>query len=242
MNPLEKLLGVNWRTSLTAALAAITSALTIVAALPAQLGELSTIIPEEWKPLVIKAGIAATVLLKLINGFVAKDAKVVGNGTATEPNRVPDGEGGNKTLSLALLAGFAACTLAACATDTGDPAKDRRGRVTNAVLQEVGTAAFRIALDSLTQDADSRHVAGEKTNFAHSAAAGLWKESANIVNSGSLVRVVNAWGGHELPTVAAGLAREYARVAPQTPAERAAVIDRMASGLSTAAVFTTPEL
>jgi len=103
----------NWRTTLTATLAAFTSALTLAAALPAQLGDLSTIIPEEWKPLIIKIGIVSTILLKVINGLVAKDRQVSGNGTFAAPTIVNDGSAKNLfplLLAAGLALGASACS------------------------------------------------------------------------------------------------------------------------------------
>lgn len=64
----------NWKTTLSGILAALTSALTAIAALPYQLGEVATIIPAEWKARVTIAGIVATVILRSINSAVQKDA------------------------------------------------------------------------------------------------------------------------------------------------------------------------
>jgi len=54
---------INWR-SLGAALF---SALTILAALPYQLGDLSTIVPTNWKPTIVAVGLVATVILRSLN-------------------------------------------------------------------------------------------------------------------------------------------------------------------------------
>ena len=109
----------NWRTSLTGVLAALTSALTILAALPAQLGELSTIIPEDWKPLIIKIGIVSTVLLKVINGLAAKDRQVSGNGTFAAPTIVNDGSA-KGTFPLILACGLALSASACSSLDRYD--------------------------------------------------------------------------------------------------------------------------
>ncbi len=54
---------INW----TIVGATLTSALTILAALPYQLGDLATIIPPEWKPKVVAAGLIATTVLRIWN-------------------------------------------------------------------------------------------------------------------------------------------------------------------------------
>jgi len=64
----------NWKTTLSGIGAALTSALTAIAALPYQLGDIATIIPPQWKARVTIAGIIATVILKSINSAVQKDA------------------------------------------------------------------------------------------------------------------------------------------------------------------------
>jgi hypothetical protein len=64
----------NWKTTISGIGAALTSALTAIAALPYQLGDVATIIPPAWKARVTIAGIIATVILKSINSAVQKDA------------------------------------------------------------------------------------------------------------------------------------------------------------------------
>jgi di/tricarboxylate transporter len=54
---------VNWK----AIASTLVSALTILAALPYQLGELSTIIPPNWKPTIVAAGLIATIALRVWN-------------------------------------------------------------------------------------------------------------------------------------------------------------------------------
>lgn len=64
----------NYKTTLSGILAALTSALTAIAALPYQLGDVATIIPPAWKTRVVVAGLIATIILKSVNSFVQKDA------------------------------------------------------------------------------------------------------------------------------------------------------------------------
>jgi hypothetical protein len=64
----------NWKTTISGIGAALTSALTTIAALPYQLGDGATIIPPAWKARVVIAGIISTVILKAINAYVQKDA------------------------------------------------------------------------------------------------------------------------------------------------------------------------
>ena len=68
----------NWQTTISGIGAAIFSVLTILAALPYQLGDLATIIPPEWKAKVVTIGIIATTLLRVWNSVQQKDRNVTG--------------------------------------------------------------------------------------------------------------------------------------------------------------------
>ncbi len=54
---------INWK----AIGAALASTLTILAALPYQLGELATIVPPAWKPTIVALGLVATIILRVWN-------------------------------------------------------------------------------------------------------------------------------------------------------------------------------
>jgi ABC-type molybdate transport system substrate-binding protein len=68
----------NWKTTLSAAGAAVLSLLAAVAAAPAELGDVSTIIPAEWKAKVFAAAAISAFLLRVINGTWQKDKDVTG--------------------------------------------------------------------------------------------------------------------------------------------------------------------
>jgi hypothetical protein len=55
---------INWKQ----VIATLTSALTILAALPYQLGDISTIVPAEWKSKIVVIGLVATTILRVWNG------------------------------------------------------------------------------------------------------------------------------------------------------------------------------
>ncbi len=59
----NKMSKVNWK----AIASTLVSALTILAALPYQLGELSTIIPPNWKPTIVVIGLISTIALRVWN-------------------------------------------------------------------------------------------------------------------------------------------------------------------------------
>lgn len=63
----------DWKTTATGVGSALTSALTVVAALPYDLGDASVIIPPKYKEGITIAGIIATILLRVLNGVFAKD-------------------------------------------------------------------------------------------------------------------------------------------------------------------------
>ena len=89
----------NWKTTLTGIGAAVTSTLTILAALPYQLGDAATVIPPEWKSKIVMTGLAASLVLRVLNSIFQKDAPpVAGTGT---------------TMKLGLVV-FAAGFLAGC--------------------------------------------------------------------------------------------------------------------------------
>ena len=67
-------LPANWKTTFSGIGAALFSLLTILAALPETLGPVADTLPPEWKPFLVKAGIAGMVGLKVVNSIVQKDA------------------------------------------------------------------------------------------------------------------------------------------------------------------------
>ena len=78
----------NWQTTLTGTLAAVTSLLTALAALPTELGDVAQIIPPDYKAKIFTVGLVSTLALKVINSFVQADAKALSStadSTATIP-------------------------------------------------------------------------------------------------------------------------------------------------------------
>ena len=63
---------INWKSVASS----VVSALTILAALPYSLGELSAIIPVEWKPRIVGAGLLATVALRIWNAATTASVKI----------------------------------------------------------------------------------------------------------------------------------------------------------------------
>ncbi len=75
---IEKLFSINWRTTLSGGLGALTGLLAMLAAAPYQLGEVALIIPAEWKAKLFLWSAIATALLKMINSALTKDRAVSG--------------------------------------------------------------------------------------------------------------------------------------------------------------------
>lgn len=71
-------LPANWRTTWSGIAASLTALLTVIAGLPYELGNISTIISPDYKAKVVAAGAIATVILKIINALAQKDKYVTG--------------------------------------------------------------------------------------------------------------------------------------------------------------------
>lgn len=69
----------NWKTTLSELGVAITAGLAALAAAPAQLGDVSTILPEKYKSYIFATGLIAAFLLRVIKGSVTADAGTVQN-------------------------------------------------------------------------------------------------------------------------------------------------------------------
>lgn len=77
-NVAEKALGLSWRSTLTGIGTALFSLLTVLAALPYELGDVALIIPAEWKAKVAVTGAIAALILRVLNALVTKDRQVTG--------------------------------------------------------------------------------------------------------------------------------------------------------------------
>lgn len=85
MNPLARIFGPNWRTTLSGVGAAFFGLLSILAVAPYQLGELATFIPPEWKARVLVVSAVSAFILRLWNANVAKDARDTPAAPPTSP-------------------------------------------------------------------------------------------------------------------------------------------------------------
>lgn len=75
---LTKWFGANWKTSISGIGSAVFGLLTLLAALPYQLGDIATIIPPEYKAKIFLYGAAATSALRIWNSLQQKDKSVTG--------------------------------------------------------------------------------------------------------------------------------------------------------------------
>lgn len=124
-----------------------------------------------------------------------------------------------KTLILTLI--FIVTFTAGCATDTGDPVKDRRGRVVN----ELGKQVFNAVLSwGTTQGVDA--LTGRN---GQDAAAGAFEAARSSFDIG---RIVDAYAG---PQVAAVVAQQMAVANPQTPKEKTFFANVIGAALQLAA-------
>ncbi len=75
---MTKIFGANWKTSLSGIGSAIFGLLTMLAALPYDLGSIATVIPVEWKSKLVTIGVVATLVLRVWNSMLQKDKNVTG--------------------------------------------------------------------------------------------------------------------------------------------------------------------
>lgn len=107
------------------------------------------------------------------------------------------------------LIGICISTLqSGCATNTGDPVKDARGRATNQALVEAAKVLGNFAVVSL-QNAAQQEMQNGKVDWGNAATTGLYANSTSILNSGQIERVINAYAGNNLPQTAQAAATAF---------------------------------
>lgn len=75
---IARLLGANWRTTISGVGTALFAGLTALAGLPYELGNVADILPPPWKPIIFKVSLVCTIALKIWNSVVQKDRSVTG--------------------------------------------------------------------------------------------------------------------------------------------------------------------
>lgn len=90
---------------------------------------------------------------------------------------------------MLLAFALALAALFGCATDTGNPTRDRFGRVANATVEEVGTAALKIASSALLKQAQT----GFSSDWGWSLQQGLFENLPSIVSAETFAKIAKAW-------------------------------------------------
>ena len=131
---------------------------------------------------------------------------------------------------------LATLALASCATDTPDASANRRARVTNAILSQVGSAVFKVALASFTQSLSARQN-DRQIDLGHSIANGLWTEAPTIISASSIAAVVDAYSSDHAPAIATAAAAAFASAPTANTRDKIAVINTIADAISSAALL-----
>jgi len=131
---------------------------------------------------------------------------------------------------------LATLALASCATDTPDPLANRRGRVTNAILTQVGSAVFKVALNSFTASLSDRQN-DRQIDRGHAIANGLWAEAPTLISASSIAAVVDAYSDDHAPKIATAAAAACASAPTANTRDKIAVINSIADAISSAALL-----
>lgn len=117
--------------------------------------------------------------------------------------------------------------LQGCATMSGDPAADRRGRITNALGREVFSAVLQVGLGLGTNALAGRN--------GQDAAQAVFESAGRIDGGAALERVLLAAAGPKVAPLADAAAAELERANPQTAAERRLIVNTIGAAIQTAA-------
>lgn len=122
------------------------------------------------------------------------------------------------------------CLIFGCATDSGDAAKDRRGRVTNAVLKTIFVAALNFGVSE-----GQSYLEGQ--NGQDAAHAAFLAADKGLISSSTINDLVTAYAGPQVGQVAA---QQFTAANPQTPAESKAVANTIGAAFQEAANQNNP--
>lgn len=131
---------------------------------------------------------------------------------------------------LSLVLSAALLFSPSCATDTGNPSKDRAGRVTNAVLKNVFIAALNFGMSE-----GQSYIEGQ--NGQDAAHAAFLAADRGLISSTTLNDIVTAYAG---PQVGAVAAQQFAAANPKTPADAKAVANTIGAAFQQAANQSNP--
>ena len=130
--------------------------------------------------------------------------------------------------TLLIVSSFFLCS---CATNTGDPTKDARGRATNQALVEAAKVLGNVAVSSLFNAAQQEMGSG-KVDWGNAATQGLYTNSTSIFNSDQITNVMNAYAGNQLPSTAQAAASAFdaSNASPITKSQAIAAVISTAAG------------
>lgn len=114
-----------------------------------------------------------------------------------------------------------------CNTDTGNLVKDRNGRVTNAVLKDVFNTVLQAGLSYGTAS-----LSGQNGQDAAEAAFISAGESNGVNMIGD---IMTAYAGPQVAPITNAALSALKQANPQTPAEKAAVLNTIGAAIQTAA-------
>jgi len=131
---------------------------------------------------------------------------------------------------------LATLALASCATDGPDPSANRRGRVTNAVLAQVGSAVFKVALNSFTASLSDRQN-DRQIDRGHAIASGLWAEAPTLISADSIAAIVDAYSDDHAPKISTAAAAAFASAPTANTRDKIAIVNSIADAISSAALL-----
>lgn len=153
-----------------------------------------------------------------------------------------NGSYGNAKTAMAIISALiismgtcfvVALLFTSCSTNTGDPDKDRKGRVTNAVAAEAATVAWDFILSS-----GENYLKGQTGQDAASAAFAAAKDTVVMYDAGAGIARIRAAAG---PKVAAAAQQAITTANPQTPAQTKVAFNSIGAAFQSAANATTDD-
>lgn len=131
--------------------------------------------------------------------------------------------------TIAFIAAALLILMTSCSTDTGDPQKDRQGRITNAVLEEAFNAVLKVGVSS--------GVSALSGQNGQNVSAAVFQSASNINFGAAIAHVMNAASDPRVNVapVARVAAEQFLAANPQTKSERTLVANTIGAALQQAA-------
>lgn len=220
--------------------------LAALAAAPAELGDISTVFPPNWKAKIFAIGVFSAWLLKTINAALQKDKSVSGNGTLTAPSKVDNGDGTSRTLPVSIIAilmipAFFLCGCTTIKTDTsaaGTSIGAFFGKIgawftthqsqINATAMDVLGIATRDAANAVMSAAVSQADGTAKGDYLQGLETALYSNTTADLTAADVQKIVQEWTPAATPgapahweVLAQQLADAYAKAHQTLPAAQA---------------------